>query len=372
MSIEKRTMFKVYSAPLEVFISLTERCNLSCSHCSVSSSPESRPEELTTEEWMDVIDEISSIKVFTVRLSGGEPFVHPGITKIIEKIAGSHIRFSVNTNAMLMDSDTAEFLKGYYDRIDDIMVSLDGSIPSVHDRLRGEGSFKKTLRGLELLLDKGLPVSIYTTVVRYNYMDIPRIVRLADRIGVTGIKLNELLPMGSALKDYRSIALCHEERLEVVSLIEGLRRDYGDFVQGTYADIMDIASRFKDIDKAGEPPYLNTCSAGTTQLVIRSDGWATPCDRLYDYKVGDVKKEGLSEVWHNSPSLNLFRKRFEMRIDDLPVCNSCEYRYGCTGGCPAVPHAIGDGIFSRDPLSCYRIFKGDELNPILEGGSLAS
>lgn len=355
----KEKDLRILSAPLEVFLSLTNHCNLGCSHCSVSSSPSVRVGELSTLEWLDLIREMRRMKVFTVRISGGEPFTHPDLFQILKEMVDSGMRVSINTNATLIGREEARALKEISHWIDDIMVSLDGSTAEVHDRLRGEGSFRRAIRGIEALLAEDLPVSLYTTVVRYNWRDLEGIVLLASEMAVTGIKFNELIPMGRALNHYRELSLKPWERRTVLRSLRNLKGSYEGFIAGTYVDLLEIISSIESPSTDGDP-YLNTCSAGTTEVAIRPDGWTVPCDRLYNYKVGDIRKEGLEDIWHRSEALNRFRERFQLTIDDLPECKDCRYKCRCGGGCPAVPYNLGKGILSRDPLSCYRILKGEE------------
>ncbi len=349
--------FKVLSAPLEVFLSITNRCNLGCGHCSVSSSPSPGPGELTTKKWLDLVGEMEDMKVFTVRISGGEPFCHPDLFTILERIIRGSMRVSINTNATLIGREEARALKGMAPWIDDVMVSLDGSTPQVHDRLRGEGSFERAMRGMEALLSEGLPVSLYTTVVRYNWRDLEGIILLARKMGISGVKFNELIPMGRGLDHYRELSLDPEERRTVLSIVKDLKEDYDGFVAGTYVDLLEIMA---SVEASDGDLSLNTCSAGTTEIAVRPDGWVVPCDRLYGYRVGNVREKGLGEIWHHSDRLNRFRERFQLTVDDLSGCMGCRYRHGCGGGCPAVPYNLGRGMMSRDPLSCYRILKGEE------------
>ncbi len=350
--------FGIFSAPLEVFISLTHRCNLRCGHCSVSSSPSPWPGELSTTEWMDLIDEMEEMRVFTVRISGGEPFLHPHLFKLLERMIEGSMRVSINTNATLVGPGEARVLGEMAPWIDEVMVSLDGSKADIHERLRGEGSFRNTMEGIEALLAEGLPVSLYTTVVRYNWRDLYGIATLAKGMGVRGLKINELIPMGRALDLYRELSLRPEERRAVVESIRRLRGIYGPFITGTYVDLLEIMASVEAEDETDLS--LNLCSAGTTEVAVRPDGWVVPCDRLYDYRVGYLRRERLRDIWHHSPPLNRFRERFRLTIEDLPGCKGCRYRYGCGGGCPAVPFNLGAGLMARDPLSCYRILKGEE------------
>ncbi|MBW2029118.1 MAG: radical SAM protein [Deltaproteobacteria bacterium] len=69
---------KVFSAPISVFLSLTYRCNLRCKHCAVYWEKSPR-RDLDTDDWLHFFGELGDLKVFKVRISGGEPLMRGDI-----------------------------------------------------------------------------------------------------------------------------------------------------------------------------------------------------------------------------------------------------------------------------------------------------
>jgi len=82
-------MSSCLSAPLEVFIAVTNRCNLFCDHCNVSTSLNLR-DELTTEQWISFIRRLAELKVFTLWISGGEPFLREDLFTILGEVEKHH------------------------------------------------------------------------------------------------------------------------------------------------------------------------------------------------------------------------------------------------------------------------------------------
>ncbi len=68
--------------PTFVPIDLTYGCNLKCSYCYISSPEET--DELDTEEWKEVLDDLARIKNFGICLSGGEAALRSDYFEIIE------------------------------------------------------------------------------------------------------------------------------------------------------------------------------------------------------------------------------------------------------------------------------------------------
>jgi radical SAM protein with 4Fe4S-binding SPASM domain len=69
--------------------------------------------------------------------------------------------------------------------------------------------------------------------------------------------------------------------------------------------------------------------------------------------------QSLVEAWRDSPAINAVRYRREIPLTSLPECQGCAYTGFCSGGCPASVMARYGRLNARDPLVCYRIFKGE-------------
>ena len=95
------------SAPLSVFLDITNRCNLRCRHCSASAGVP-LDDELTTGEWLALIRRLAELKVFKVTVSGGEPLTRPDVFQLLDELERHHIAIRLNTNATLVDREMAD------------------------------------------------------------------------------------------------------------------------------------------------------------------------------------------------------------------------------------------------------------------------
>jgi len=353
---------KVFSAPISVFLSLTYRCNLRCKHCAVYWEKSPR-RDLDTDDWLHFFGELGDLKVFKVRISGGEPLMRGDIWELMDALHRLPMRFALNTNAMLVDRRCAERLS-QYDKLDEIMISLDGSCSESHDPLRGGGTFKAVLRGIENLARFPIPLSFYCTVNRYNVGDLDGIAKLAKDFNGMAIKFNDLIPEGRGLKNYRELALGRDQWNRALDQLRRLRRIYGPMISGTILDlgeIYDSLSRLTPEDQAQSASNtLAGCGALIQECAVRPDGWIVPCDRLPNLLAGHIKEKRFAQIWRSSEVFERFRNRRKVSLSELTECRNCGYRSLCTGGCPAVPNALFDSITARDPLGCYRIHLGQE------------
>jgi SynChlorMet cassette radical SAM/SPASM protein ScmE len=354
-------IMEIPSAPQKVTLNITNRCNLNCLYCAVSST-KNAPGDLSLEAWKEVVDELARIKVFHLLISGGEPFIRADLSELLDHILKYHFRVSINTNGTLFDSRTLSQVcrSG---RLDQIQVSLDGSDSQTHDRIRGKGSFERTMRGIETLRRWKAPFSFFVVVCRNNKDSLGEIARLSDKLGASQISFSSLLPQGSALSHLHDLFLLFDERKEVEAELKELKKRYPRLIGGSLTKTIE---RMHEVSRVEIPEHKSTkahkitsCGGSVSECSIRPDGWVIPCDRLWDYRVGNIKEESFESIWLHSRGFKKFRERYARTMDSFPECRDCVYTFLCRGGCPAIPYNMGRGIEGWDPLSCYKVFTGE-------------
>ena len=353
---------KIPRTPASLFISITSRCNQACRHCAVYSDSFTHGPDLTTEQWLRFIEEMARLKVMRVKISGGEPFVREDIFTILDALYGKPLRLSINTNATLIDEKKAQKLAEYRDKLDDVMISLEGADAPTHDALRGPGAFAETIDGTRHLVRVVGKVTAYCTVTKYNFTKLRSVASLAQEMGMLNIKFNELLIEGRGRKFRKELSLNTQEIKQTVKDLKEIREDFP-FISGTLLEMEEI---FQGIQNA--PPknpeetdpaelYLSGCGALTTECSIRPDGWAVPCDRLPELTAARILETPLDIIWREAPLFQEFRKRFTTPITDFPTCRECGYAPLCTGGCPASSYNYYGTTMARDPQCCYKLFE---------------
>ncbi|MGD2272128.1 MAG: radical SAM protein [Desulfobacterales bacterium] len=359
---------KVFSAPQKVTLNITNRCNLNCLYCAVSST-KNAPGDLTLAEWKALVDELALIKVFHLLISGGEPFVRSDFAAILKHILQLPFRVSINTNGTRIDRDTV-LLLAESNRLDNIQISLDGPAAKFHDSIRGHGSFGKMMKGIQLLQQYEIPFSFFVVVCRNNLKHLKEIVLFSKKVGATHIAFCNLLPQGSAIKHFKDLNLSFGEQKEAEAELGRLKKEYPDLVGGSLVQTiewMNTISRIPANKQAAEiANKITSCGGSISECSIRPEGWVIPCDRLWDCKVGSVREDTFQSIWLHSEGFRNFRTRYARRLDSFEECKNCHYTGVCRGGCPAIPFNLGKGIDGWDPLSCYRVFSGQKKLSLIE------
>jgi sulfatase maturation enzyme AslB (radical SAM superfamily) len=188
-----------------LFILVTNRCNLSCRHCYVSSSPQGM-HGLSYEQILNACNDFEALfGRQRLTLSGGEYFARKDLFGGIDTLASIHNVF-ILTNGTLISKEIAS-------RIRDLPVALrfgiDGVDAHTHDAMRGHGSFDRMRRGLEALLSNGIKASrieLFFTATPENLLDVPLMLEFAEHYSLERLVVEPIAVHGRAAETWSKTA----------------------------------------------------------------------------------------------------------------------------------------------------------------------
>ncbi len=317
------------NAPASVIFELTRNCNLRCKHCIVSAG-KPLPNELKTEEWLKLVDEISDYAV-RLTLTGGEPLVHPGFFRILERAKEKGLSIRLLTNGTLLEEHAKELGRLLDARIDEVQVSLDG-LKQTHDSIRGEGSYEKATAGIKALVRENLPVSVAFTLVPENRGEALPLYREVAKFGIESFRVAWGLPVGR-LKE----AVPYVDYLKTVGEVKRASEELGVPVSGG-----ELGAPLEV-----KPESFYPCAAGTSQVFIASTGDVYPCLvlRYPFFRFGSVREEGLIDIWRKREWERLKRN---LSGSD---CAKCPLFKSCRGGCPG-ESLVYRGDYNKPSPAC--------------------
>lgn len=302
----------------ELWLNITNRCNLQCRHChSFFGNP--LQNELTTEEIMSIIEAASPHEKCNLIISGGEPFCRKDVTEILK--AAVHFfgdRVFVITNGTLIDDETAEKLASLQVKI---QISFEGPDQESNDTIRGKGTFEKAVKTLRILKKLGAKVSVRMTLLKTNMDKIEKIIIFSKTEGVAPVPVNTLKRGGRALECVDDIDVTTDELIKTYRRIRELDPDshYIIFDESLRPGINRMEKR-------------DLCVAGCRILSVDAEGGVYPCSGLMypEFLAGNIRETPLEEIWKESPGLKEIQN---LSIAQIPECKECLIRYLCGGGC---------------------------------------
>ncbi|MFO0613321.1 MAG: radical SAM protein [Polyangiaceae bacterium] len=330
---------------------LTLRCDLACRHCG-SRAGRARPEELTTEEALDLVDQLADLGVLEVSLIGGEAYLRDDWVVVARAIRDKKMDVNIVTGGRGFTPERAEQAKSA--GIKNISVSVD-ALESTHDALRGvKGSFQSALSALKAAKAAGLAVAANTQIARPALREIEPLAELLADQGIYAWQVAMTAPMGRAA-DEPELILEPYQVLEVLAMLarihprlaaRGIKiwpgNDIGYF--GPYDALL----------RAHMPGgHMAPCGAGRATLGIEADGTIKGCPSLPTsaYAGGNLRDEKLVDLWERAEPIRFTRGRTEK--DLWGYCRTCYYGEDCLGGCSWTAHTLF-GRVGNNPFCHHR------------------
>lgn len=327
-------------APRILAWELTSACNLDCLHCRASAGREPKPGELSNEEGLKLLQEVSEAGTRMVILSGGEALMRPDVFDLARFGTSLGLRMTLATNGSLVTPETAKEMKAA--GIARVSVSLDGVTPEMHDRFRGrDGAYELALRGMATLIANDVPVQVNTTVAAMNVSQMDAFPAFLESLGVVAWHVFFLVPTG------RGVDLEPAKIKEYQAMLDTFHRVYQEARIECKATC--APQFYRLLAEKNEPVHTKGCLAGTHFGFVSSTGIIQPCGFL-QIPCGDIRKEGFGSAWENSATLAMLRDEHALK----GKCGKCRFSTVC-GGCRARAYEVRDDLTETDPI-CW--FKG--------------
>jgi radical SAM protein with 4Fe4S-binding SPASM domain len=341
--------------PRYVVWELTLACNMRCEHCG-SAAGRARPDELGLDEMYRVCDELAALGCERVTLLGGEPLVHPHWDLVAARIRERGYRANAITNGWTLHrADVCDRIAAA--GLSVLGISVDGLAPS-HDRLRRRpGSFERILRGVELLRERDVPVSVATVVTAESIGDLDGLWAVLRDAGVRVWQIQIGNPLGRLERD-DPLLLAPRQLPDLFAFVarkqaEGgpVRIDVADNV-GYFGPHEERAIRQK---RPGEAYFWTGCHAGIQAMGLDSNGDVKGCQSLPSrapFVEGNVRERPLADIWNAEGA---FRYTRGFRASDLEgECAACEYGPLCKAGCKSAALSYS-GSVGDNPMCVSRV-----------------
>ncbi len=180
-------------------LSLTDRCDLACVYCRPSRADGYLDKRLDDEAWKAMVQALVRAGVRRVRITGGEPLLHPRVAEIIAFIASLGVEdLALTTNGTRLEEVAPALRRAGLRRL---TVSVDSLVPARFWRITRGGRLEKVLSGIDAALREGFEeLKTNTVVLRHDNDDeLEAIVRWAWKRGIVP-RFIEVMRVGEGAK----------------------------------------------------------------------------------------------------------------------------------------------------------------------------
>ena len=366
----------VFKAPNFVDINITRNCNFACTHCYIG---ESKKQDLSLEDGLKYIDDLTELGTFKIAIAGGEPLLHRNWNDFLDRIITNGLSAILNTNGVLLNDNNLNKITSIknINRNNFILaISLDGlknrgfgKIRKWSDGKSADDTFDLIIKNANDAIDRGIKTVFNFTFSGVNYTDLFDLYDyLIAKVGEKRFILNVILfgvsGRGIGNKDDLSVdyyiwkeylnkiynkKLNNELRYMTVEpscpweiylpLYEYGIKKIEEIIK--YSSILK-SSLYRETRRIG-------CNAGITNIAINGDGKVSACG-LYatnqNFIIGDLTKSKIADIWNNSYKLNSIRN---ISIKNLSkTCQNCKLTSICGGGCRGFASLKNNSLFDDD------------------------
>ena len=319
--------------PIAGSLEVTMRCNLRCQHCYIP--PERRlsrkAPELSLVAIQRILDEVTDAGCLWLLLTGGEPLLRRDFLDIYRYARAKGLILSLFTNGTLVTERIADYLAEW--RPFNIEITLYGATQETYERVTGiPGSYTRCRRGIDLLLERKLPLKLKTMLMTLNQHELDQMKSLAAGFGV----------------EFRFDPIVHAALDGSTRPIQ-LRLSPEEVVQLERTD-SDRAAKWPEKFRKGiklkeSNRNLYLCGAGKASFHIDAVGRMSMCisSRMPSF---DLRNNSFKQGWGSFLPQEIVRQ-----YSDRFPCAGCHLRFVCAQ-CPAIADIECQDVEARVQYMC--------------------
>jgi pyrroloquinoline quinone biosynthesis protein E len=323
--------------PLWLLAELTYRCPLHCVFCYNPVDFARQEDELSTDDWMRVLQQGRELGAVQCGLSGGEPLVRDDLELIVAEAHRLGYYTNLLTSGVGLTEARAAALKAA--GLDHVQLSFQDSTREMNDFLSHTKTFSLKNKVAQIIKSQGWPMVMNVVIHRMNIDHIDRIIGMAAELGAEYLEL--------ANTQYYSWA--HVNRDQLLPTHEQLRRAEAvtDEWRVKLGDTMRLFFVAPDYHEGTPKKCVN--GWGSMFLNVAPDGTALPCHTakmLPGLSFPSVKEHSLRDIWFDSEGFNRYRGTAWMK----EPCVSCDQREVDLGGCRCQAYMLANDPAAADPV----------------------
>ena len=270
-------------------------CNQNCIHCYAAGQELVSEQELSTEQWKEIIDKCKDALIPQITFTGGEPTMREDLFELIDYSRWFVTR--LNTNGIKLSEDYCKKLSEV--SLDSCQITFYSYDEKIHNTLVGKEQYQNTVAGIKNALNAGLNVSVNTPLCSLN-KDYVGTLKFLKELGITYVTCSGLILTGNACKD-------RSEALQLSS--EELKNVLTDAVKYCADNEMEISFTSPGWleDSVFEELSINkpACGACLSNMAITPGGNVVPCQSYLSAKpLGNMLTDNFSSIWESEKCIS--------------------------------------------------------------------
>lgn len=324
--------------PLWLLAEVTYRCPLHCAFCyNPTDYDKHSRNELSTEQWLQVLRDARKLGAIQLGISGGEPLRRDDIEDIvIEARKLGYYSNLITSGVGLTEHRIQAFKEG---GLDHIQLSMHDISEEINNFITNTKTFELKKKVAALIKGHGYPMVLNVVIHRYNIDHINQILEMADALGADYIELANNQYYGWSLINRNQLMPTREQFERAEALTNKYRQNSSSKMKIIYV----VPDYFNDRPKKCMNGW------GEVFMIVTANGEVLPCHSarsLPNMRFPNVRDNDLGWCWKDSPAFNRYRGDGWMK----EPCRSCVEKEKDLGGCRCQAFLLTGDAEAADPV----------------------
>ena len=324
------------SHPLALIAEVTHRCPLHCVYCSNPLELANVKSELSTADWVNILQQSGQLGMLHAHFTGGEPLARPDITELISAARGAGLYTNLITSGLGLSEPRLQALVDA--GLDHIQLSFQDSREGTANWIAGAKAHAHKIELSRTIRQHRIAFTVNLVVHRQNLDHLQEMIDFIERLNPERIEIAHAQYYGWALVNRAALLPTREQLAKAVEIVAAAEKRFAGRI------------RIDSVVPDYYAKYPKACMGGWGQrlMLINPAGKVLPChaaEVIPGLEFENVKEKSLQWIWQESPSFQRFRGE-----DWMPEpCRSCERRAEDFGGCRCQALLLTGDVNATDP-----------------------
>ncbi len=323
--------------PMAMLAELTHRCPLQCPYCSNPLELEKADSELSTEQWIDVMQQAVEMGILQIHFSGGEPALRTDLEDLVKAATDLNLYTNLITSGVNINEERAAKLAEL--GLAHVQISIQDSEEEQSNKIGGHrNGHQLKLAAAKAIRKVGLPLTLNAPVHRMNIDHLESTIEMAVELDAARLEVAHVQYYGWAYHNRASLMPKRSQLEWATKVVEKARED----LQGI------LVIDYVVPDYYARKPKSCMGGWGRQFLNVTPSGKVLPChaaESITDLEFDNVTQKSLLDIWETSKAFENYRG-----VDWMPEkCKTCERVEIDWGGCRCQAFAITGDAANMDP-----------------------
>jgi len=322
--------------PLALIAEVTHRCPLHCVYCSNPLQLASTQSELSTGEWISVLQQAGNLAMLHVHFTGGEPLARPDLAELIRASRQAGLYTNLITSGLGLNDDRLQSLVEA--GLDHIQISFQDSREDAANWIAGARAHAHKIELSRAIRKHKVAFTVNLVVHRQNLDHLEEMLDFIEQLAPGRVEIAHAQYYGWALANRAALIPTREQVDRALEIVAAADKRLAGRI------------RIDSVVPDYYAQYPKACMGGWGRrlILISPQGKVLPChaaEVIPGLTFENVRKKPLAWIWNESSSFRRFRGEDWMQ----EPCRSCERRAEDFGGCRCQALLLTGNANATDP-----------------------